>query len=85
MKENQLKMWLSLPNTPGVYLMKASDGSPIFIGKTVNLRSRVRSYFQLSGHSENPVTAQMMRYVTEVDYIITSTEIEVLILENNLL
>ncbi len=85
MKENQPKMWQSLPNAPGVYLMKASDGSPIYIGKAVNLRNRVRSYFQLSGHSENPLTAQMMRYVTEVDYIVTSTEIEALILENNLI
>ena len=85
MKENQSKMWQSLPNTPGVYLMKASDGSPIYIGKAVNLRSRVRSYFQQSGLTENPLTAQMMRYVTEVDYIVTSTEIEALILENNLI
>ena len=85
MKENQPKMWQSLPGAPGVYLMKASDGSPIYIGKAVNLRNRVRSYFQQSGLTENPLTAQMMRYVTEVDYIVTSTEIEALILENNLI
>ncbi len=85
MKENQPKMWQSLPGAPGVYLMKASDGSPIYIGKAVNLRNRVRSYFQQSGLTETPLTAQMMRYVTEVDYIVTSTEIEALILENNLI
>ena len=85
MKENQPKMWQSLPGAPGVYLMKASDGSPIYIGKAVNLRNRVRSYFQQSGLTENPLTAQMMRYVTEVDFIVTSTEIEALILENNLI
>jgi len=85
MKENQPKMWQPLPGAPGVYLMKASDGSPIYIGKAVNLRNRVRSYFQQSGLTENPLTAQMMRYVTEVDYIVTSTEIEALILENNLI
>ncbi|MYF97837.1 excinuclease ABC subunit UvrC [Candidatus Poribacteria bacterium] len=78
-------MWKSLPNAPGVYLMKASDGSPIYIGKAVKLRNRVRSYFQQSGITDNPLTAQMMRYVTEVDYIVTSTEIEALILENNLI
>lgn len=78
-------MWKSLPNAPGVYLMKASDGSPIYIGKAVKLRNRVRSYFQQSGIIDNPLTAQMMRYVTEVDYIVTSTEIEALILENNLI
>ncbi len=86
MKENQPTMWQSLPDAPGVYLMKASDGSPIYIGKAVNIRSRVRSYFQQSGSlTENPFIAQMMRYVTEVDYIVTSTEIEALILENNLI
>ncbi len=85
MKKNQPTMWQSLPDAPGVYLMKASDGVPIYIGKTVNLRNRVRSYFQQSGITENPLTAQMMRYVTEVDYIVTSTEIEALVLENNLI
>lgn len=82
--DNQPKIWQSLPSSPGVYLMNASDGSSIYIGKAVNLRNRVRSYFQ-SGISENPMTAQMMRYVTEVDYIVTSNEIEALILENNLI
>ncbi len=85
MKENQPKLWQSLPKSPGVYLMKASDGSSIYIGKAVNLRNRVRSYFQQRGLTDNPLTAQMMRYVTEIDYIVTSTEIEALILENNLI
>lgn len=83
--ENQGKMWQSLPNAPGVYLMKASDGLPVYIGKAVNLRNRVRSYFQQSGLTDNPLTAQMMRYVVEVDYIVTSNEVEALILENNLI
>ena len=83
--EKQGKMWQSLPNAPGVYLMKASDETPIYIGKAINLRNRVRSYFQQRGLTENPLTAQMMRYVTEVDYIVTSNEIEALILENNLI
>ena len=85
MRQKQGKMWQTLPNSPGVYLMKASDSVPIYIGKAVNLRNRVRSYFQQSGLTENPLTAQMMRYVTEVDYIVTSNEIEALILENNLI
>lgn len=84
MKEIQKKLWQSIPGSPGVYLMKASDGSAIYIGKAVHLRNRVRSYFQ-SGASENPLTAQMLRYVTEIDYIVTSNEIEALILENNLI
>ena len=85
MKENQPKLWQSLPNSPGVYLMKASDDSVLYIGKAKNLRNRVRSYFQINVNPDNPLTSQMMRYVTEVDYIVTSTEIEALILENNLI
>ena len=77
------ELWQSLPNVPGVYLMKASDGSVIYVGKAIRLRTRVRSYFR-----EKPahaLTSQMMRYVTEVDYIVTETEVEALILENNLI
>ncbi len=84
MNGNQPQLWQSLPNSPGVYLMKASDGTIIYIGKAVKLRSRVRSYFHVS-NPESPLTIQLMRYVTEVDYIVTNTEIEALILENNLI
>ena len=101
MKSEQLsnttpELWQSLPNAPGVYLMKASDGTVIYVGKAVRLRTRVRSYFsvqlanrKLAGKSgeksTHALTSQMMRYVTEVDYIVTETEVEALILENNLI
>ena len=77
------ELWQSLPNVPGVYLMKASDGTVMYVGKAVRLRTRVRSYFREK--SAHAVTLQMMRYVTEVDYIVTETEVEALILENNLI
>ena len=77
------ELWQSLPNVPGVYLMKASDGTVIYVGKAVRLRTRVRSYFREK--STSGLTSQMMRYVTEVDYIVTETEVEALILENNLI
>ena len=77
------ELWQSLPNVPGVYLMKASDGTVIYVGKAVRLRTRVRSYFR--DKSLQALTSQMMRYVTEVDYIVTETEVEALILENNLI
>ena len=77
------ELWRSLPNVPGVYLMKASDGSVIYVGKAIRLRTRVRSYFREK--STSALTSQMMRYVTEVDYIVTETEVEALILENNLI
>lgn len=77
------ELWQSLPNESGVYLMKASDGSVIYVGKANRLRTRVRSYF--GERSTSGLTSQMMRYVTEVDYIVTETEVEALILENNLI
>ena len=77
------ELWQSLPNVPGVYLMKASDGSVIYVGKANRLRTRVRSYFR--DKSAHALTSQMMRYVTEIDYIATETEVEALILENNLI
>ena len=77
------ELWQSLPNAPGVYLMKASDDTVIYVGKAVRLRTRVRSYFREK--SAHALTSQMMRYVTEVDYIVTETEVEALILENNLI
>ena len=90
------ELWQSLPNAPGVYLMKASDGTVIYVGKAIRLRTRVRSYFsvQLANrklavesreNSAHALTSQMMRYVTEIDYIVTETEVEALILENNLI
>ena len=77
------ELWQSLPNAPGVYLMKASDGTVIYVGKAIRLRTRVRSYFR--ERSAHALTSQMMRYVTEIDYIVTETEVEALILENNLI
>ena len=78
-----LELWQSLPNAPGVYLMKASDRTVLYVGKAIRLRTRVRSYFREK--STSALTSQMMRYVTEIDYIVTETEVEALILENNLI
>ena len=77
------ELWQSLPNVPGVYLMKASDGTVIYVGKANRLRTRVRSYFREK--SAHALTSQMIRYVAEIDYIVTETEVEALILENNLI
>ena len=90
------ELWQSLPNAPGVYLMKASDGTVLYVGKAIRLRTRVRSYFSVQPanrklavesreKSAYTLTSQLMRYVTEIDYIVTETEVEALILENNLI
>ena len=72
------------PAAPGVYLLKDARGKIIYIGKAVNLRSRVRSYFQKS--SDTRVFAQFIQGRTaDADCIVTASESEALILENNLI
>jgi len=73
-----------IPPRPGCYLMKDADGKILYIGKAVNLRSRVRSYFRKSaGHSDR--IAIMVSLVAKVDFTVTHNEVEALILENNLI
>ncbi len=78
--ENKLA---SLPDAPGVYLHKNAEGKVIYIGKARSLKSRVRSYFGAdAGHS--PFTRKMTKLICDFDTIVTRTEKEALILENNL-
>jgi len=79
-KEN-LKM---LPDKPGVYLHKDKLGQIIYVGKAVSLKNRVRQYFQSSKNMDPKVRA-MVSHIEEFEYITTSTEMEALILENNLI
>ncbi|MBN1307399.1 MAG: excinuclease ABC subunit UvrC [Chitinispirillaceae bacterium] len=72
------------PESPGVYLMKNSAGVPIYIGKALNLRCRVRSYF-LEAHDGRPNIPFMLRNVVTIDWIATNNETEALILEANLI
>lgn len=71
----------ALPADPGVYLMKNRDGQIIYIGKAKSLRSRVRSYFQESGHDGRRQFNALVRNIADLDYILTATEQEALILE----
>jgi excinuclease ABC subunit C len=73
-----------LPQKPGVYLMKDEDGEVVYVGKAVNLKSRVRSYFRESGASD-PKVASMVKRVKEFEYIVADSELEALILECNLI
>ncbi len=73
-----------LPDKPGVYLMKDAGGKIIYVGKAVNLKNRVRSYFQSSrGHS--PKTLALVARIADLEFIVTASEIEALILECNLI
>jgi excinuclease ABC subunit C len=74
----------SLPTQPGVYQFKAADGKVLYVGKASNLRSRVRQYFQRSRAAEPRIDA-MVRKVADVELTVTTTEVEALILEANLI
>ena len=81
----QLKEQLSsVPPKPGVYLMKDEKGKVIYVGKAVNLRSRVRSYFHASA-DHSPKTHYLKQDIVDLDFIVTASELEALILECNLI
>lgn len=72
-----------LPVKTGVYIMKDEYDRVIYVGKAVNLRSRVRSYFQDSAeHGER--TRLLVDKVRDIEYVVTDTEVEALVLESNL-
>ena len=72
----------ALPREPGIYLMRDEAGKILYIGKAKSLHSRVRSYFQKSAVSERgPRIELMVARVADIDYIVTETEQEALILE----
>ncbi len=73
-----------MPTQPGVYLHKDVAGTIIYVGKAKNLRHRVRAYFQQMRPVDAKTKALMLR-ITDVDVIVTDTEAEALILENNLI
>lgn len=74
----------SLPTTPGVYLMKSSQGAIIYVGKAVNLRARVRSYFQNSAQHSSK-TRRLVDEITDLEWIVVPSEVDALILENTLI
>lgn len=73
----------SLPESPGVYIMKDIDGKIIYVGKSKKLKNRVTSYFSTNHNSIK--TARMVSLVRDFDYILCKTEIEALTLENVLI
>jgi excinuclease ABC subunit C len=71
-----------VPTRPGVYLFKDEAGRVLYVGKSASLRNRVRSYFNAGG--QRAWTYNMTARAADVDWIVTDTEIEALILESNL-
>ncbi len=73
----------NVPELPGVYLWKDAAGDVLYVGKAKALRRRMRQY--LGGHDERAMVPEMMSRVASFDYVVTSNEVESLILENNLI
>lgn len=84
-KDKQKKLLESLPTSPGVYLMKSAEGIILYVGKAKNLRSRVRSYFSSSGQDPRYIARNTRRLVEDIEVILTTSEKEALLLENNLI
>lgn len=73
-----------IPAKPGCYLMKDKAGRVIYVGKAVNLRSRVRSYFHASAAHERR-TRELVARIADIEWIVVDSELEALILEMNLI
>jgi excinuclease ABC subunit C len=74
----------NLPSNSGIYLMKDKDGNVIYVGKAINLKNRVRSYFK-NNSGQDYKTKTLVSNIRDIDYIITDNETEALILENSLI
>ena len=74
-----------LPALPGVYIMRNSQGKIIYIGKAKVLKNRVRSYFDGSDHGGHRAATLMLPHIRDIEWIITESESEALILEANLI
>ena len=79
--EEELK---KLPKEPGVYIMRDSQDGILYVGKAVNLHNRVRSYFR-ENIGRGPAIDKMVTLIARFEYIVTDSELEALVLENNLI
>jgi excinuclease ABC subunit C len=78
-----MKKPANLPNNPGCYLFKNSEDRVVYVGKTKNLKKRVKNYFQKI--DLDPKTQAMLRYAHSLDFVVTDSEVEAIILENTLI
>jgi excinuclease ABC subunit C len=74
----------TLPTRPGVYIMKNAEATIIYVGKAINLRNRVRSYFHADA-SHDAKTRRLVRDIVDLEWIVVGSELEALILEMNLI
>jgi excinuclease ABC subunit C len=81
--ENLQSQLDSLPTKSGCYIMRDAEGKVIYVGKAVNLRNRVRSYFHTN--LADAKTRQLVRHIMDIEWIVVGSELEALILEMNLI
>lgn len=74
----------TLPTSAGIYIHKNAMGKILYVGKAKNLRNRVRSYFQ-SSRNHDPKTRQLVKQITDFEFIVVDNEVEALVLESNLI
>ncbi len=79
--EDELK---KLPKEPGVYIMRDAGDAILYVGKAINLHNRVRSYFR-ENIGRGPAIDRMVSLIARFEYIVTDSELEALVLENNLI
>ena len=75
----------SLPSEPGCYVFRDSKGVTLYVGKAKSLRSRVRSYFQEGASDTRAFLPLLRKHVADLETIVTRSEKEAAILENNLI
>ena len=74
----------TLPKKPGCYLMKDENDKIIYVGKAINLRNRVKSYF-VNDAGQTEKTRQLVRHIDHIEWVVVESELEAFILEMNLI
>ncbi len=82
-KYNMTEAIQNIPQNPGIYMMLDDQGQVIYVGKAKNLKKRVSSYF--SSTAKDPKTHVLVKHIKNIEYIVTNSEFEALILECNLI
>ncbi len=83
MTEKLAKKLAELPKKPGVYMFKDQAGIFLYVGKAINLKNRVSSYFRQEAHGRGLRIENMIAQINDLDYVICDNELEALVLENN--
>lgn len=81
--ENLIEKLNTIPSLPGIYKMKDSNGRIIYVGKSICLKNRVRSYFVVN-HKQTKIE-KMVSLISDIEYIVTDTHLEALLLECELI